>query len=238
LGDSSQLKVGQTVVAIGNPFGLGGTMTQGIISALGRTGDSMHETPEGGVYVMGDMIQTDTAINIGNSGGPLLNLNGEVIGINRAIQTNSTTSTGDPTNSGIGFAVSIGIIKRVTPFLIRDGKYDYPYLGMRSYDLINMTVEEQAALDLSNLTGVYLSEVVQDGPAEKAGLISGSKPTSIQGLNAGGDLIIAVDGRPVQEMGDLLTYIMSNKSPGDDIVVKILRDQQEKEVTVTLGKRP
>jgi S1-C subfamily serine protease len=238
LGDSNQLKVGQSVVAIGNPFGLNGTMTQGIISSLGRTGDSLHQTSEGGVYATGDIIQTDAAINPGNSGGPLLNLNGEVIGIIRAIQTTNFTASGDPSNSGIAFAVSVGIAKRVTPFIIKDGKYDYPYLGIKSLNLVDLTLSDQAALGLSPTTGVYLTDVVPGGPAEKAGLVGGSRATDVQGLMAGGDLIIAVDGRPVRLLGDLLSYVMNNKGPGDTIVLTISRDNQEKEVTVTLGKRP
>jgi len=119
LGDSNALKVGQTVIAIGNPFGLSGSMTTGIISALGRTLDSQREAPGGSFFTAGDIIQTDAAINPGNSGGPLFNLNGEVIGINRAIRTTATTTTGEPVNSGIGFAISINIVKRVVPVLIQ-----------------------------------------------------------------------------------------------------------------------
>jgi 2-alkenal reductase len=141
LGDSSTLQVGQTVVAIGNPFGLSGTMTTGIISALGRTLDSVREAPGtgGNFFTAGDIIQTDAAINPGNSGGPLFNLNGEVIGINRAIRTTNFTTTGEPVNSGIGFAVAINIVKRVTPSLISNGKYDYPYLGISSLPDLNLT---------------------------------------------------------------------------------------------------
>ena len=113
LGDSDILKVGQTVIAIGNPFGLDGTMTVGIISALGRTLDSEHNSPTGGNFTAGDIIQTDAAINPGNSGGPLFNKAGEVIGVNRAIRTTSFTDTGEPINSGIGFAISANIVKRV-----------------------------------------------------------------------------------------------------------------------------
>ena len=122
LGDSTSLKVGQTVVAIGNPFGLNSTMTVGIVSALGRTLDSAHETSDGNFFTAGDIIQTDAAINPGNSGGPLFNINGEVIGINRAIRTNSTTATGQPVNSGIGFAISVNMVKRVAPVFDRNRK--------------------------------------------------------------------------------------------------------------------
>ena len=236
LGDSSLLKVGQTVVAIGNPFGLTGTMTTGIVSALGRTLESLRQTADGTFFTAGDIIQTDAAINPGNSGGPLLNLNGEVIGLNRAIQTTSTTNTGEPVNTGIGFAVSVNIIRRVVPILISTGKYDYPYLGMTSREELNLVIKE--ALSLSQTTGAYVLDVVAGGPADKAGVKGGSRPTDINGLKAGGDLIIGVDGRLVRVFSDLLRYIMTSKGPGDTIVLKVIRDNQEKELTVTLGKRP
>lgn len=126
LGDSDKLKVGQMVVAIGNPYRLSNTMTLGIVSAKGRVLDSIRTTSEQGSYSAGDVIQTDASINPGNSGGPLLNLKGEVVGINRAIQTTGTTLQGEAVNTGIGFAVSINIVKRVVPYLIETGKYDYP----------------------------------------------------------------------------------------------------------------
>ena len=169
LGDSNQLKIGQSVVAIGNPFGLTGTMTLGIVSARGRTLDSMRQSQEGGSFVAGGIIQTDAAINPGNSGGPLLNLHGEVIGINRAIQTENSTATGEPTNSGIGFAVPINIVKRVAPVLIEKGSYDYPYLGISYYDEISLLYPGEHS-DLPQSTGVYVVQVVSGGPADKAGL--------------------------------------------------------------------
>jgi S1-C subfamily serine protease len=122
LGNSDNLQVGQSVVAIGNPFGLNGTMTLGIVSALGRTSDSTHTTASGGVFTAGDLIQTDAAINPGNSGGPLFNLNGEVVGVNREIFSLSTTGSGQPANSGIALAISVNIVKRVVPVLITNGK--------------------------------------------------------------------------------------------------------------------
>jgi S1-C subfamily serine protease len=236
LGNSDLVKVGQTVVAIGNPFGLTGTMTTGIISAKGRTLDSMHSTPEGGVYTAGDNIQTDAAINPGNSGGPLLNLNGEVIGVNRAIQTDATNSSGEPVNSGIGYAISVGIVKRVVPELIKNGKYDYPYLGMRSLE--DISLQQRDALGLTSTIGAYVTDVVAGGPADQAGILGGSRPTDIAGLNAGGDLIIAVEGHPVRVFGDLLSFILENKAAGDNVVLTIERNNQQKEVTITLGKRP
>ncbi|HET7143422.1 MAG TPA: trypsin-like peptidase domain-containing protein, partial [Anaerolineales bacterium] len=236
LGDSDLLKVGQTVVAIGNPFGLNTTMTVGIISALGRTLEAIRETPDGRPFTAGDIIQTDAAINPGNSGGPLFNINGEVIGINRAIRTNSATDNGQPANSGIGFAISINIVKRVAPALIADGKYDYPYLGVASQD--SLTLEMVEALGLHTFTGAYVTDVVSGGPAERAGIKAGSTPTNIPQLFAGGDLIVAIDGREIQTFDELLAYLITNKSPGDTVVLRVLRDKEKVDVTVTLGKRP
>lgn len=236
LGDSDKLQVGQTVVAIGNPFGLSGSMTEGIVSAKGRNLESIRQTSDGRSFSAGDVIQTDASINPGNSGGPLLNLQGEVIGVNKAIRTTGATATGEPVNSGIGFAVSINIVKRVVPSLISKGSYDYPYLGVSAIDELDLTMQE--ALGLTQSMGAYLVEVVPDGPAAQAGLKAGAKDTSIQGLMAGGDLIIAIDGHPVAVYADLIGFLMTQKSPGDKAVLKILRDGKEQEVTITLGKRP
>src|SRR5450759_1448721 len=242
LGDSSTLKVGQAVIAIGNPFGMSSTMTSGIVSALGRTNSSLRATSEGANnYVIADIIQTDAAINPGNSGGPLLDLNGNVVGINRAIRTTNTTTTGEPTNSGIGFAVAVNLVKRVTPQLIKSGKVDYPYLGLTGIDLSDydrLSLSQVKLLGLNRWTGVYVASVTSGGPSDKAGLRAGTKQTDDPNLQAGGDLIIAVDGRPVLLFGDLVSYMTENKGPGDPIVLRIVRDNQEKEVTVTLGKRP
>lgn len=236
MGDSGAVKVGQTVVAIGNPFGLTGTMTVGIVSARGRTLDSMRATAEGRPFSAGGAIQTDAAINPGNSGGPLLDLQGRVIGVNRAIRTNNLTLEGEPSNSGVGFAVPVNIVKRVVPELIANGVYDYPYLGLSSREDISLL--EMEALGLPQTTGAYVIDIVPGGPADQAGLRGGTQETNIPFLFAGGDLIIAMDGRPVRVFGELLTYLMENKSPGDTITFTILRDNEQKEVTVTLGKRP
>ena len=241
LGDSSTVKVGQTVIAIGNPFGLNGTMTEGIVSAIGRTLDSEHAAPgsngqAGQPFTAGDLIQTDAAINPGNSGGPLFNLNGEVVGVNRAISTTSSTATGEPVNSGIGFAISSNIVKRVAPILIRDGKIDYPYLGISSTS--SLSLDEINALGLKQFTGAYVTDVAKGGPADQAGILAGTQPTSIQGLNAGGDLIVAIDGHPVKQFDDLLAYLITNKSPGDKVTLTVLRGTAQQDVTITLGKRP
>lgn len=235
-GDSDLVKVGQTVIAIGNPFGLNGSMTVGIVSSKGRTLDSLRQSPGGAYFTAGGIIQTDAAINPGNSGGPLLNLQGEVIGVNRAIQTTSSTAAGEPTNSGIGFSVSSNIVKRVVPHLISEGKFDYPYLGISSTEEITLLQAE--ALDLPQTTGVYVHVVTPGSPADKAGLRGGSSPSSIAGLNAGGDLIIAIDGQVVQTFSDMLNYLIANKSPGDKVTFTVLRDGKQIEVELTLDKRP
>jgi 2-alkenal reductase len=236
LGDSNSLHVGQTVIAIGNPFGLSGSMTTGIVSALGRTLDSVRDSPSGGFFTAGDIIQTDAAINPGNSGGPLFNLNGEVIGVNRAIRTTNYTGTGEPVNSGIGFAVAINIVKRVTPVLIAEGKYDYPYLGISSLDELSLPQIE--ALGLQSFTGAYVTSVTPNGPADRAGIRAGDQTTSIQGLGAGGDLIVAIDGQATSRFDDLLRYLINNKSPGETVVLTVLRGGERLEIPVTLDKRP
>jgi S1-C subfamily serine protease len=238
LGDSSSLKVGQTVVAIGNPFGLNSTMTVGIISALGRTLDSAHATADGAFFTAGDLIQTDAAINPGNSGGPLFNINGEVIGINRAIRTTNFTGNGEPLNSGIGFAVSINIVKRVAPVLVSSGKYDYPYLGVSCLPNENMTLPVVDALGLKSYAGAYVTDVISGGPADKAGIIPGSKPTNIPNLLSGGDLIVAIDGREVRTFDEMLAYLITNKGPGDSVVLQVLRGNEKVDVTLVLGNRP
>jgi 2-alkenal reductase len=238
LGDSSQIRVGQTVVAIGNPFGYTGTMTTGIISAVGRTLESMRMAPGGQPFTAGDVLQTDAPINPGNSGGPLLNLNGEVIGVNRAIETlNFTATEGEPLNSGIGFAIAINIVKRVAPALISDGEYDYPYLGISCLPEISLL--QQEALGLSRATGAYVTDVTPGGPADEAGLRGAGSSSDLRDLaGSGGDLIIAVDGQPVGVFNDLLSYLINNKSPGEVILLTIIREDREMEVELTLGRRP
>jgi len=236
LADSDQLRVGQSVVAIGNPFGLSGTMTVGIVSARGRTLESIRQTESGTFFSAGDLIQTDATINPGNSGGPLLNLAGEVVGINRAIQTSGNALTGSTSNTGIGFAVSSNILQVVLPSLKAGETYNYPYLGLSS--LPSLTLTEADLLDLPQANGAYVMEVVPGGPADQAGLRAGEQSTQIAGLSGGGDLIIAVDGVEVLEFSELLSYMLLNKQPGDQIVLTVLRNNEELRLTVTLGERP
>jgi len=235
LGDSNLIKVGQTVVAIGNPYGLSGTMTVGVVSARGRVLDSMRQTAAGTYYSSGDTIQTDALINPGNSGGPLLNLNGEVIGVNRAIQTSGMSITGDAINTGIGFAISSNIVRKVVPSLIEKGSYAYPYLGMTSYSSMSLAMAE--VLELPRSTGAYVSSVVKGGPAESAGIRGGTVVTSAQGVYKGGDLIIAVDGQPIKDFSELMSYMVVNKNPGETITFTVIRDGRTLDVDVLLGQR-
>jgi 2-alkenal reductase len=211
-------------------------MTVGIVSGLGRS-QFAHESPEGGFFSTADIIQTDAAINPGNSGGPLFNMNGEVVGVNQSIRTeNIDQTTGNAVNSGVGFSISINLVKRVAEGLIRDGKYEYPYLGISSRDDLPLDVIQ--ALGLNTYTGAYVVSVTPGGPADQAGIRGGSQPTSINGLEAGGDVITAIDGRQIVTFDQLLSYLITNKSPGDSIVLTIIRDGQTQDVTVTLGARP
>jgi len=231
------VQVGQIAVAMGNPFGLKGTMTVGVVSALGRTLPSEHAAQQGGFFTTGDTIQTDAPINPGNSGGPLLNLHGEVIGINRAIRTGNSMF-GEPTNSGIGFAVPSNIVKRVVPALIERGHYDYPYLGISSLD--DLSLEDIEKLGLPNTGGAYVVAVVPGSPADKAGLRGARdiNDNDQEAIPPGGDLIIAVDGHPVREFNDLLHYLFTYTSPGDTVTLTVLRDGKQKDLKLTLGKRP
>jgi len=234
LGNNQDLAVGQTVIAIGNPQGLDGTMTQGIISALGRTLDSMHYAPGGGAFATGNIIQTDAAINPGNSGGPLINLNGEVIGINSAISTTSIDLSGQPVNSGLGFAISIDTAKNVIPDLIEFGFHETPFVGIQVLSEVSLFVQEE--LDLPQSTGVYVLEVTPGSPADEAGL-RGSEAGEGQ-VPLGGDLIIAIDDQEVQNFEDFMGYLLTYKKPGDEVVISAIRDGKIMKFEVRLDERP
>jgi len=225
-GNSSQLVVGERVIAIGNPFGLEGTMTVGVVSALSR----QMRAPRG--FVIVDVIQTDAAINPGNSGGPLLNMRGEVVGMNTAI----VSGTGQ--FAGIGFAIPIDTIKRELPDLIEKGTYEHPYLGIEGMD-VTPAIAEAMGLDPST-RGCLIVEVVEGGPAEKAGLRGGTTDAIIDGsrVKVGGDIIIGVDGYVVRQFYDLVLYMERHKRPGDKAVLTILREGKIIDVEVTLGARP
>ena len=223
LGNSDALQVGQIVIAIGNPFGLSGSMSTGIVSSLGRSLDSLNQSENGQFFSAGDLIQTDAAINPGNSGGPLLNLKGEVIGINRAIRTFNFNDSGDSLNSGIGFAVSVDILKRVAPSLIATGSYDYPFLGLSSIPSLTLADAQQLGLDRTN--GVFITNITAGGPADQAGLVVG-------------DMILAVNGRQVNNFNEMISYLFVNTSPGENITLIILRDNVEINLELVLGSRP
>ena len=238
LGDSDQVQVGDTVIAIGNPFGLSGTMTSGIISAIGRTLDSERASPGGQPFSSGDILQTDAAINPGNSGGPLINLQGEVIGVNRAIRTESFTVSGDAASSGVGFAIPVNIIKRVVPSLIEEGHYDYPYLGISSLSqsTLNLNTLEQLELP-ADTVGIYVTCVTDGGPADQAGL-RGAGACENGDLLPGGDLIVAIDGHPLETFNDLISYLVSSTQVGQQIVIAVIRQGEEVELTLSVGARP
>lgn len=226
LGNSSRLKVGENVIAIGNPYGLAYTLTSGIVSAVGRQMDSK------GNYPIVDVIQTDAAINPGNSGGPLLNMSGEVVGINTAIPTE--------TSRGIGFAVPSDTIARELPSLISKGGYDHPYLGITGQDVTPGIID---AMGLPTGThGTLLIEVFTGDPADRAGLRGGdpTRTTTIDGapINIGGDVITAADGIAMKSFYDLIVYLQRNKRPGDTVTLSILRNNTPMSIGVTLGTRP
>jgi len=229
LGDSDQVQVGQRVVAIGNPFGLSGTMTIGIVSGLGRTLESVRTT-ESGAFSAPDIIQTDAAINRGNSGGPLLNLQGEVIGVNKALES----ETGF--NAGIGFAVASNTVKQVVPYLIKDGKFVYPYLGIRALDELSLSAQER--LKLPQASGAYVTSVVPGGPSDQAGVQADSASETAADFNGDGDLIIAIDGRAVRVFSNLLSYLVNHTRPGQAVTLTVLRGGEKVDVKVTLGERP
>jgi len=228
-GDSDDLRVGQLALAIGNPFGQEFTLTSGIVSALGRTirsGNSLFSIPQA--------IQTDAPINPGNSGGPLLNRRGQVIGINTQIITQ-----GGGGSSGIGFAVPINIAKRVVPELIANGKYEYSWLGI-SGATTSALVRDR--MDLPDGTrGVHVIAVADDSPASDAGLLGSDRDVTVDGLDLplGGDIIVGINGDDIRSMDDLVAYLVANTSPGDVVVLNLIREGGETAVLeVTLGKRP
>ncbi|SMH71366.1 S1C family serine protease [Candidatus Nitrosotalea okcheonensis] len=227
LGDSSKLRIGDTVTAIGSPFGLSGSMTSGIVSQLGR----ILNPPNLQSFSIPNVIQTDAAINPGNSGGPLLNDHGEVIGINTAIQTD----TGE--FSGVGFAIPSNTMKRIVPALIQSGHYKHPWLGISG---ITLDPDLADSLGLATHFGFLIENIVSDSPASKAGLHASNQTKTIDGIKYkyGGDIIVGVDNNPVLKLEDLLNYLQDNKSAGDKMVVHIIRDGKKMDVTLTLQERP
>lgn len=226
LGDSDQVTAGEWVIAIGNPFQLGGTMTIGIVSATGRTIPSGF-TP----FSIPQAIQTDAAINPGNSGGPLLNLQGEVIGVNAQIE-----SGGIRANAGVGFAIPSNIVQQVAPELIRDGKYHWPWLGVSGGD-VNLSLME--ANQLESQQGAYIASVEASGPAAEAGVRGTVRTATVDGLQVavGGDVVIAVDGQAINNFDELVSEV-ATRQPGEEVALTVLRNGRQQSVTVTLARRP
>lgn len=225
IGDSSNLKVGEQITAIGNPFGLSGSMTSGIVSQLGRL------LPSGSGYSIPDVIQTDAAINPGNSGGPLLNMRGEIVGINTAIQS----ATGEFT--GVGFSVPSQTIAKIVPTLIEKGEYKHPWIGISGRDI---DPDLAKVLNLNEAVGFLVITVVEDSPAFNAGLIGSDKTTEVDGVKypIGGDVILSVDGIDVRKIDDILIHLQRAKSVGDEMMLEVLRDGRTTNITLTLQERP
>ncbi len=225
LGDSANLKVGESIAAIGNPFGLSGSMTSGIVSQLGRL------LPSESGYSIPDVIQTDAAINPGNSGGPLLNMRGEIVGINTAIQS----TTGEFT--GVGFAVPSQTIAKIVPNLIENGKYHHPWIGISGRDI---DPDLAKVLNLNDTVGFLVITVIEKSPAEKAGIHGSDKTVQAEGVDyqIGGDIILSVDGKDVRKIDDILIHLQREKSVGDEMVLKILRDGRTTNIKINLEERP
>ena len=225
IGDSSQLKVGEQITAIGNPFGLSGSMTSGIISQIGRL------LPQDSGYSIPDVIQTDAAINPGNSGGPLLNMNGEVVGINTAIQS----ATGEFT--GVGFAVPSNTVKKVVPILIEEGVFHHPWMGISGSDV---DPDLAKVRELNSSKGFLIATVVEGSPAEDAGLQGITVTKEIDGREYAldGDIIVKIDDKVVRKISDILIHLQREKSIGDEMVMTVNRDGTLIEVILVLGERP
>jgi S1-C subfamily serine protease len=234
LGNSSALQVGQEVVAIGNPFGLSGSMTEGIVSGLNRL-IPVYQDPFSDVaapaFSIPDVIQTDAAINPGNSGGPLLDLQGEVVGINSAI----FSTTGG--FAGVGFAVPSNTIAKIAPILIESGTFQHPWLGVSGID---MTPEIAEAIGLGEPRGFLVIEAAPGGPADVAGVQGGTTPMQLGGreIALGGDVVLAIDDREVRKIDDVLGYLQQATEVGETVTLTVWRDGQIIEIPVTLGARP
>ena len=225
LGDSSNLDVGEPIAAIGNPFGLSGSMTSGIVSQMGRL------LPSGSGYSIPDVIQTDAAINPGNSGGPLLNMRGNIVGINTAIQS----TTGEFT--GVGFAIPSKTVAKIVPTLISEGEYKHPWIGISGRDIDPDTAN---VLGLKDAIGFQIITVVENSPAADAGLIGSDKMIVVEGREypTGGDIIVGVDGMDVRKIDDILVHLQRVKTVGDEMNLEILRDGRTTNVTIILQERP
>lgn len=233
MAEPGQVKVGQLGVAIGNPYGLDGTMTVGIVSAVGRSVPAQQQLLQSGPsYSIPEVIQTDAPINPGNSGGVLVNDQGQVLGVTFAIESTSGA------NAGIGFVIPSSIVTKVVPSLIEDGQYEHPYLGVSAGDL---TPDLATAMDLdAGQRGALVQDVVPGGPADKAGLRGSQRQVEIDGqqVRVGGDVIVAINDQPVKEMDDLIAYLASSTRVGEKATLTIMRDGAEEKISVTLEARP
>jgi S1-C subfamily serine protease len=231
LADSDQLRVGQIVLAIGNPFGLEQTLTMGIVSALGR----VIQSPENNRFI-GEVIQTDAAINPGNSGGPLLDLQGRVIGVNTQIISPSGAS------AGIGFAVSANTVARVVPVLIARGAYPHPWLGVRVLEVTPSvaTLLEQAGMTMPVREGLLILETVTNGPAARAGLRAPQRVVQVGNIRVpvGGDVIVRINNTPIRTFQDLTVYLETKTRSGEVVTVTVIRDGKEQNIRVRLGTQP
>jgi serine protease Do len=237
LGNSSMLSIGEEVAAIGNPFGLTGSMTTGVVSGLGRLlpiqTTNITTIPGAGAFSIPNIIQTDAAINPGNSGGPLLNKNGLVVGLNTAGLLSGQFS------SGIGFSIPSDTLGRIVPALIANRTYLHPWIGVAGPDIIP---EIALALGLGEARGFLVTEIAPGSPADKSGIRGGDMPvtniTGFEELRLGGDIIMNVDNQKVNKTDDLLSYIETNKQVGDTVTMTILRDGNLIEIDLVLGARP
>jgi serine protease Do len=235
LANSSSLRIGESVVAIGNPFGLSGSMTQGIVSGLGRLLPSNENQDNlagpGSSFSIPNIIQTDAAINPGNSGGPLIDTEGRVVGINTAIFSNTGVY------SGVGFAIPSNTISKVATSLIQNGSYHHPYIGIVG---LSLTPDLSKQIGLNQTKGFLITTITKGSPADKSGLRAGSTTTTINGrdVEVGGDIILKIDNREVSKIDDILAYLESQKHVGDKVHFTILKDNEIKELDLILGDRP
>lgn len=224
--NSSALQVGEQVIAIGNPFGLSGTLTSGVISQIGRV---LPNDITG--YSISNIIQTDAAINPGNSGGPLLNSKGEMVGMNTAIFSNTGVY------SGVGFAIPSNMIQKVVSSLLKSGSYEHPYMGISG---VTLSPEISNATHLNDTKGILVVDITADSPADKAGIRGGDVLTSVDGqdIRLGGDVIVAVDNQSVRAMEDLLSYLEEQKAVGENVELSVIRDGKTQHINLILAARP
>jgi 2-alkenal reductase len=238
LGDSDEVRVGERAIVIGNPFGLASSMTTGIVSAKGRQLPSAELIDVNAVpgFQNPSILQVDANINPGNSGGPLLNSEGEVVGVNTAIRTETGVF------EGVGFAVPSNTVARVVPELIEDGEVDYAWIGISALSSADGFGVASLAepLELPVTSGVLLSTVTPTSPADKAGLQGGTEFITVRGRDicAGGDIVVAIDDQPVANMDELVTYLVTNSRPGDTVTLRVIRGRETLDVPVVLEPRP